>query len=146
MRFSRRRFIALGSAAGAGILGFGGAAFGQGRAIFGGGLPSEALADPLFAYSANNFRQHLGTEFMLATDSMAVYAVLTEVSSFSTEKTRRARNKRAECFTLTFRLLSDAPQATYTVSHPRLRTFDLLLVPGQSVEAENLLHAVVNRL
>ena len=76
------------------------------------------LADPLLGYTANDFRQHLGTEFSLTTESGAATAVLTAVNSSVVAGNKNARNKRAECFTLSFQLPSNALQATYTVLHP----------------------------
>lgn len=146
MKFSRRHFITLGGATAAGILGFGSFAVGQKKFFFADDLPAEMLADPLFGYTANDFRQYLGTEFSLMTESGAVTAVLTSVKSSVVSRNKTARNKKAECFTLSFDLPSDAPQATYTVFHPRLGTFDLFLVPGRSNTAESRLHAVVNRI
>lgn len=144
MKFSRRHFIKMGGATGAGILGFGNFAFGREKSFFADKLPAEILAVPL--YNANDFRQSLGTNFSLTTQSVVINAVLIAIKSSATSRNKTAQNKKAECFTLTFQLPSDAPQATYTVFHPRFETFDLFLVPGQSGKAESLLHAVINRI
>jgi hypothetical protein len=144
MKFSRRHFIKLGGATAVGTLGFGKFAFGQKHSFFADQLPDGMLADPLFGYTANDFRQHLGTDFSLTTESGTVTAVLTAVKSSVVAGNKTARNKRAECFMLSFRLSSNALQATYTVFHPRLGTFDLFLVPGKNNQAESLLHAVIN--
>jgi len=146
MKFSRRHFIKLGGAAAAGILGFGSFAFGQKKSFFADRLPDGMLADPLFGYTADEFKKHLGTGFTLMTENAAITAVLTAVISSAVSRNKTARNRRAECFTLSFQLPSDAPQSTYTVFHPQLGTFDLFLVPGRSDKTESLLHAVINRV
>ncbi|MGI8642373.1 MAG: DUF6916 family protein [Pyrinomonadaceae bacterium] len=146
MKFSRRHFIKLGGATAAGILGFGNFAFGQKKSFFADQLPDGVLADPLFGYTAEDFRKYLGTEFSLMTEGAAITAVLTAVRSSLAPGKKSARVKRAECYTLSFQLPSNAPQATYTVFHPRLGTFDLFLVPGKTDNAEFLLHAVINRI
>ena len=145
MKFSRRHFIKLGGATAAGTLGFGNLAIGQKNFLFADRLPHSLLTDPLFNYTADEFRKYLGTEFYLMCPGATDTAVLTAVKS-SVSRNKNARNKRAECFTLSFHLPSDAPQATYTVIHPHLGTFDLLLVPGKNDKAESLLHAVINRI
>ena len=145
MRFSRRHFIKLGGATAIGILGSGNFAFGQNEASFYNRLPAEALADPLFGYTADSFRRHLGTSFYMTGESEAVNAMLTAVTS-SAFKNRAVRNRKAECFTLSFVLPSDAPQTTYKVFHSQLGTFDLFLVPGKNDKDESLLHAVINRI
>jgi len=146
MKFSRRNFIRLGGATAVGALGFGSFAFGQKKFFFAAQLPDGMLTDPLFGYTADDFRQYLGTKFSLTTEGAAVTAVLTAVKSSVVSGNKTARNKKAECFMLSFHLPSDVLQATYTVSHWRFGTFDLFLVPGKSDKAESLLHAVVNRV
>ena len=112
MKFSRRHFIKLGGATAAGILGFGSFAFGQKKSFFADDLSSKALADPVFGHSADDFKKHLGTKFSLKTESAAITAVLVAVKSSATFKNVTARNKKPECFTLSFHLPSEAPQAT----------------------------------
>ena len=80
------------------------------------------------------------------TESAVVTAVLTAVKSSVVSRNQTTRNRGAECFTLSFKLPSDALQATYTVFHPQLGTFNLFLVPGKSDQADSLLHAVINRI
>jgi hypothetical protein len=146
MKFSRRHFIKLGGATAMGTLGLGSLAFGQKNSFFADRLPDSSLANPSFNYTADEFRKYLGTKFYLMRPGATDTVKLTAVKSSVVSKNITARSKRAECFTLTFQLPSNAPQATYTVSHPRLGTFSLLLVPGNNDKAESLLHAVVNRI
>ncbi len=146
MKFSRRNFIKLGGATAMGTLGLGNLAFGQKNSFFADQLSVSSLANPLSNYTADEFRKHLGTKFYLASSGATDAAKLTAVKSSMVSKNITARNKKAECFTLTFQLPSNAPQAVYTVSHSRLGTFDLLLVPGKNEKAESLLHAVINRI
>ena len=145
MKFSRRHFIKLGGAA-AGILGFGSFAFGQKKSFFADELSAQMLADPLFGYGAEEFKKYLDTGFSLMTEGATITAVLAAVKSSEVRRNQNFRNRRAECFTLSFNLPSDAPQATYKVFHPNLGSFDLFLVPGKSDESASLLHAVVNRI
>ena len=146
MTFSRRHFIKLSGATSAGILGLGSFAFGKKKSFFVDDLPSEIYGDPLFGYTAADFRKYLGTEFSLLTESVPITGVLVAVKSSATSRNGTAQGRNAECFTLSFRLPSDATQATYTVFHPRLGTFNLFSVPGRSSSAKSLLHAVVNRV
>ncbi|MDQ3130916.1 MAG: twin-arginine translocation signal domain-containing protein [Acidobacteriota bacterium] len=146
MKFSRRHFIKLGGATAAAIFGFGSFTFGQKNSVTGDDFPAEMFADPLYGHGADNFRKYLGTEFSLMTKSETITAVLADVKSSVVGKNKKFGNKRAECFTLSFNLPSDAPQATYKVLHPNLGNFDLFLVPGKSDEADSLLHAVINRI
>lgn len=142
MKFSRRNFIKLGSATTLGILGFGGVSFGRTKSFFADDLPAGMFSDPLFGHSADVFKKYIGTSFSMITESVALTVVLSAVKSSVVP----GRNRRAECFTLTFNLPSDSPQATYAVFHPNLGNFDLFLVPGKTNEAKSLLHAVVNRI
>ena len=146
MKFSRRNFIRLGGTTALGSLGLGNLAFGQKNSFFADRLPDSSLANPLSDYTADEFRKYLGTKFYLKSSGATDAAKLTAVKSSTVSKNVTARNKKAECFTLTFQLPSDAPQEIYTVSHSRLGTFSLLLVPGKNENAESLLHAVVNRI
>jgi len=146
MKFSRRNFIKQGGATMVGILGCGGVVFGRKKSFFADNFPSEMAADRLFDYSANDFRKHLGTKFSLKTGSAAFTVVLAAVKSSVISANIANQNIRAECFTLSFDLPSKAPQATYTVFHPNLGTFDLFLVPGKNNKAGALLHAIVNRV
>ena len=146
MKFSRRNFIKLGGASMVAVLGCGGAAFGRKKSFFAGNFPSETAADRLFGYSANDFRKYLGTKFSLKNGSAAFTVVLAAVKSSVIPANTANQNIGAECFTLSFDLPSNAPQATYTVFHPNLGTFDLFLVPGKTNESRSLLHAVINRI
>lgn len=146
MKFSRRHFIKLGGATAAGIFGFGSFTFGQKISVSANDLPAEMFADPLYGHGADDFRKYLGTEFSLLTEGEMITAVLADVKSSVVRRNHNFRNRRAECFTLSFNLPSDMPQATYTIFHPNLGNFDLFLVPGKSDEADSLLHAVINRI
>lgn len=146
MKFSRRHFIKLGGATAATIFGFGSFTFGQKKSVTAGDFPAEMFADPLYGHGADDFRKYLGTDFTLMTEGAMISAALVAVNSSVIRRNKNNRNIKAECFTLSFRLPSDAPQATYTVFHPNLGNFDLFLVPGKSDKAESLLHAVINRI
>lgn len=55
---------------------------------------------------------------------------------------------RQECFSLTFCGLKDEAftQDSYQFTHPKLGTFDLLIVPTQPVDYEERYIAIVNRI
>lgn len=140
MNSTRRNFIKLsGAAAAAGILGLNNPAFGQKKSF-----SAAVSADSLSYYNAENFREFIGTEFTLFNENEPSAAVLTAVKDFAGGKVKSSRNKNANCFTLSFEVEAEKPQATYTVFQRRLGSFDLFLVPGKSAKGTHLLHAVFN--
>lgn len=141
MNSTRRDFIKLSGAAAAGILGLSSLGFGQNKSF-----SDAGFADSLFYHNAENFREFIGTEFTLFNENETSAAVLTAVKDFAGGKQKTSRNKNASCFTLSFEVETEKPQATYTVFQRRLGTFDLFLVPGKSEKGTHLLHAVFNRI
>lgn len=120
-----------------------------------GDLPADVLNDPLYSLTAADFKNCIGSEFTLlnALDGASATAVLSKVtvvkksSKSSKGEVETRRSGKAENFTLAFALpAGELPQATYTLWHPSLGQFDLLLVPGRGNGGENLLHAVINRV
>jgi len=63
MKFSRRNFIKLGGATMVGILGFGEIAFGEKKSFFADQLSDGMLTDPLFGYTAADFKKHPARDF-----------------------------------------------------------------------------------
>lgn len=154
MSISRRNFIKIGGVSAALIAGTG---LGIEAAVFGKtgdtdslNLPPEVYGDPLFSYHADTFRKLVGSEFNLQTKNFAATAVLTAIkeNSFVSRRTLKGKTiQPAENFMLLFRVSSpELEQATYTMFHPELGTFNLLLVPSKNDKGENLLKAVINRL
>ncbi len=152
MNISRRNFIKLGSAAA-----FVGTNFLTLVAVTGqktpgslGTLPPEILDDPLFYLTAADFKNYIGTEFLLFTETGAIAAVLSNVTQLKTTKSARRVGRNlsqpvAENFSLSFNMPAEGTtQATYRVQHPRLGEFDLFLVP--EANGKFLLHAVINRI
>lgn len=154
MSISRRNFIKIGGVSAALLagtnLGIEAAVLGKTVGADGLKLPSEVYGDPLFSYHADTFRNLVGSEFGLQTKDFAATAVLTALkeNSFVSRRTLKGRQiQPAENFMLLFRISSaEFKQETYTMFHPELGTFDLLLVPSKNDKGENLLKAVINRL
>ena len=154
MTISRRKFITIGSVSAALVagmnLGINAEVFGQTVDSGGINLPPEVYGDPLFSYQAETFRKLVGTEFSLQTEEFTETVVLTEMdenSSVSRKVLKSEQIESKEDFMLSFRVSSaEAKQSTYTMVHPELGKFDLLLVPAQNNKGENLLNAVINRL
>jgi len=108
------------------------------------GNPGEtppAQGDPLGNYSKATFSSYLNSIFQLQTVAGIVEVTLTRVDDMPAPK-------GGECFALLFRGGSrELQQNTYTVTHPALGTFALLLVPSGSDQngAQGYL-ATINRL
>ncbi len=154
MSISRRNFIKIGSVSAvllAGTsLGIEAAGFGKSGYSDGFSIPPEVYGDSLFSYRAETFKKLVGAEFSLQTEEFAETAVLTEImeNSFVSRKILKGKYiEPEETFILSFRVpAADQQQATYTMFHPELGKFDLLLVPATNDKGENLLNAVINRL
>ena len=154
MTISRRKFIKIGSVSAALLagtsLGINAAGFGQSAGSGGFNLPPEVYGDPLFSYRAETFKKLIGSEFNLQTEDFAETVVLTEMaenSSISRKGLRGGQIESKENFMLSFRVSSaETGQANYTMFHPELGNFDLLLVPANNDKGEILLNAVINRL
>lgn len=115
-----------------------------------GALSPEALADPFFYLTAEDFKKYAGTEFLLFTETGAIAAVLSDVTQIKAAKSasragRKSSQPVAETFSLSFNLPTEGfTQATYRLQHPNLGEFDLFLVPEAS--SKFLLYAVINRI
>ena len=108
------------------------------------GNPGEtppAQSDPLGNYSKATFTSYLNSIFQLQTVSGIVAVTLTQVDDMPAPK-------GGECFSLLFRGGSRALlQDTYTITHPSLGTFALLLVPsGSDQNGAQGYVATINRL
>jgi hypothetical protein len=100
-----------------------------------------AQTDPLALYTKATFKTYLNSIFQLQTFAGIVPVTLLEVGDLPAPK-------GGECFSLLFRGGSRAfRQETYTLVHPSLGTFQLLLVPAGADEngAQGYL-ATINRL
>lgn len=100
-----------------------------------------AQDDPLANYSEATFRSYLNSVFQLHTTQGIVAVTLLRVDDMTAAK-------GGECFTLLFRGGARAQrQDTYTLVHPALGTFQLLLVPtGTDQNGAQGYVATLNRL
>ena len=105
------------------------------------GNTPPAQSDPLANYSESTFRSYLNSVFQLHTNQGIVAVTLLRVDDMTA-------SKGGECFTLLFRGGSRAQrQDTYTLVHPALGTFALLLVPsGTDQNGAQGYVATINRL
>src|SRR5947208_7127953 len=103
--------------------------------------PPPAQADPLANYTKATFRSYLNSIFQLHTVNGIVEVTLLQVTDMQAPK-------GGECFTLLFRGGARAQrQDTYTLVHPALGTFQLLLVPtGTDQNGAQGYVATINRL
>src|ERR1041384_3426975 len=101
--------------------------------------PSQA--DPLANYTESTFRSYLNSVFELHTTKGIVAVTLLQIDDMTA-------SKGGECFTLLFRGGARAQrQDTYTLVHPALGTFQLLLVPtGTDQNGAQGYVATINRL
>jgi hypothetical protein len=100
-----------------------------------------AQTDPLANYTKATFRSYLNSVFELHTTQGIVAVTLLQVGDMTA-------SKGGECFTLLFRGGARAQrQDTYTLVHPSLATFQLLLVPtGTDQNGAQGYVATINRL
>lgn len=98
-------------------------------------------ADNLANYTEATFRSYLNSVFQLHTIQGIVAVTLLQVDDMTA-------SKGGECFTLLFRGGARAQrQDTYTLVHPALGTFQLLLVPtGTDQNGAQGYVATINRL
>lgn len=109
----------------------------------------QAGTDPLYHLRRASYTPFLHTAFRLEHPHGPVTAELVEITNLV--PLRRHRKKAAageECFSLLFEETKGEPvaQGSYTLTHPRMGSFQLFLVPvGRGVKG-HYLEAVVNRL
>ena len=105
------------------------------------GKKPEAQSDPLANYTKATFTYYLNSVFALHTTAGVIAVTLLRVDDLPAPT-------GGECFSLLFRGGSHAEgQDTYTLDHPSLGTFQMLLVPIGTDEygAQGYL-ATINRL
>jgi hypothetical protein len=110
------------------------------------GSSPEAQKRPAVFLSKATFTPYLNTAFVLQSRrTKAVEVKLIEVSSAGPIPDRQAPGK--ECFALVFRGQQRLSQDVYTIQHPALGKFDLLVVPVGKKDKKGLYYeAVINRL
>jgi len=145
MSISRRKFLKVGTVAGLfaglplGVI----TALGQGLSKDRDGNPVDQAStnDALALYTKATFASYLNSVFVLNAGYRTTEVTLLQITDMPAVK-------GGECFTLLFRGGSSAlPQDTYTVNHPSLGTFKLLLVPaGTDANGAQGYLATINRL
>ena len=147
MKFTRRNFIKTGSLSAIGLVGLASSP----NQIFGAKNSGAYQTDALYLQSCESFQQLIGTQFTIYGKDFAISSELQSVRKFSTKgrKTavRRGNFGRTECFSLVFLISStDLQQDVYSMFHPSIGQFDLLLVPSKNEQNEPTSTAVINRI
>jgi hypothetical protein len=111
-------------------------------------VPAASMSDPLAYYTKSTFMAHLNSNFRLrGGGSSGSDVTLVKVVDFMpAPKKVTAQADNRECFSLVFSGVTPLPQDTYTVEHPSLGTFKLLLVPSGRPGGVPQWDAVINRL
>lgn len=155
MNQSRRRFLRVGSMVGLAAIVRGGIAplaFGQTKQQLGTGIgnviPKQVFADPLYYLSSKVFTENLNSKFSFSLGEVKLgYMVLVEVNNLNPPFVTGEVTNGRECFSLVFQGPQSLRQETYTISHSKLGTFQLLMVPGdQSKPWGRHYEAVINRI
>lgn len=111
---------------------------------------STTTTDPLYGITCAMFAQNLKTKFTFGINGVKLTDMTLEgvedltPAPFNTQKPRTK-----ECFSLSFQgpRSLQLRQDTYEVSHAKLGTFRLFIVPGKSTTAPSPLYeAIINRL
>lgn len=111
------------------------------------GASTETSARPVVFLSKATFTPHVNTAFVIQTRrTRPVEVKLVQVNSTGPVPDRQVPGK--ECFALVFSGQQRLSQDVYTIQHPALGKFDLLLVPiGKEKKGKGQLYeAVINRL
>lgn len=158
MNISRRRFMRTGSKLGLAALftgGLGSIAFGQktsspplGSGV-GPAVPKQALGDPLYKITRSMFEQNLRSKFTFSLGQVKLTEMtLTTVNNLNPPGFKGNPNSSKECFSLVFMGPASLPlkQGTYRLTHSKLGTFDLFIVPGDSDKTWKRYGADINRL
>ena len=111
------------------------------------GASTVGAARPLVFFSKSTFAPYLNTAFVIQSRrTKAVEVKLVQLNSVGPVPDRAVPGK--ECFSLVFRGQQKLSQDVYSIQHPALGKFDLLLVPiGKEKKGKGQLYeAVINRL
>ena len=105
------------------------------------GAQPPRLADPLANYTKASFESYLNSIFQLQTVYGTIEVTLVRIDDMPAPN-------GGECFSLLFRGGSrELPQDTYTLDHPALGSFQLLIVPsGADANGAQSYVATINRL
>ncbi len=149
MKFTRRNFIKTGSLSAIGLVGLASSP----SQIFGAKSSGAFQTDALYLQSSESFQKLIGTKFTIYCKDFAISSELQDVRKFSSKDVKTAGRRRgfgktnAECFSLIFLLpTEDLTQDVYSMFHPTIGQFDLLLVPSKNEQNEPTFTAVINRI
>lgn len=107
-------------------------------------IPAEALRDPLYYISRQQFEQQVGTKFKFSSEKGSGSLKLMSVKNLAGLQEWVGH----ECFSLSFRgsLKKEFIQDTYDIRHPALGSFRMLLVPVGMVDKTRHFEALINRM
>ncbi|CAN5230358.1 hypothetical protein BH10ACI1_BH10ACI1_27570 [soil metagenome] len=128
MEFTRRDFVKFGSFAAVAALGLSDSVFAF--------TPTDVLGNQ----TAESFRQLIGTQFYISGAEVSTSATLIKVEDFPN------RTENGECFSMVFETnLKKTEQAAYSIFHPSIGDFELLLTEGNTGRCCAFI-AVINRI
>jgi hypothetical protein len=151
MKVSRREFIKNGSFS---VIGAGLLLSGSQQLLGQSSFDNSALkTDLLYSLDADGFNKFIGKEFTFYTEETAISGVLYEVVAEPVKQIKtksrfsNLKSRSSDCFYLKFETPNfEFPQATYKVYQESLGQFDLLLVPGETLQGTPNLIATINRI
>jgi len=113
------------------------------------GIPDEAQKDPVFLFVAATFEPYVGDIF--TTPNARGEAIALKLVSLQTHAPTNRITKAAlatKSFSLVFKASGELPPFTsiYTVTHPRLGSFDLFLTRRKTDQGDLLYEAVINHV
>src|ERR1700730_240463 len=158
MNLSRRSFLHFGGMVGLAAVVQGSIAplaFGQRHKTRGLGtgigwvVPKQALNDPLYLMTRNMFTENLYTKFGLSLGGVKLgYLVLIDVNDLSPAFVKSDGSSSRDCFSLVFQGPKSLPlrQETYTITHGKLGTFRLFIVPADASGTGPHYEALINRV
>jgi len=114
-------------------------------------VPKTALQDPLYKITRTMFTDALNTKFSALKGGVYVGdLVLVKVEARAPAFAKIDGNAIRDCFALTFQggaRSAQLPQSTYQLWSPKLGSFQLFLVPGDTSSRLGPMHtALINRL
>lgn len=96
-------------------------------------IPKEIFNDPLYNITRAMFTENLRTKFTFSLGGVKLTDVtLVEVNDLNPPFVKGNGTTSRECFSVVFQGSRSLPlrQNTYTIEHPRLGKFQMLVVPG----------------
>jgi len=112
-------------------------------------VPKQTLNDPLYLMTRAMFTENLYTKFAFSLGGVKLgYFVLVDVIDTNPAFVPSNPTSVRECFSLVFQGPKGLPlrQETYTITHSKLGTFQLLTVPGAAGATGLHYEAVINRV